>query len=166
MVALAQGMKLALYAHTAHFFPRLHRIHGSPAIGITVDKEHRSRHTVEAELGHKYGTVVVPASGVVIVQTVSQRIRRINTYAPLHVAWQTVNIVNRQIRPMHGRGHPHKSEMPPGRTSHNAYLARVKPEGNSLASYNTYGTLQILPCSSVLGETLGTYSFSSPTYIS
>ena len=69
VIAQSQCVQVALNTHAAHLLPCLHRVHRSPAICITVYKEHRCGAEVEAEFGDQYCAVGITPCGVVGVAT-------------------------------------------------------------------------------------------------
>ena len=97
-----QGVELTLYAHAPHLLPHLHRVHGCPSVGITMDEEHRGRMQVKAEFGHQHSAVFIASLAVGCIGSVRERIGRIDAQSPLHVAGQLVYVVNRPVGLVHG----------------------------------------------------------------
>ena len=86
VVAGGKGVEVGLYAHLHHLFPCLHRIHGSPSVGVAVDEHHGGGVQVEGEFGGQHGVVLVSAAAVGAVKSVCKRIGGIDAHAPLHFA--------------------------------------------------------------------------------
>ena len=80
-----------------------------------MDEEHRGGVQVETELRHQHGGVIVAAGRVIIVYSVRQRISRVDTYAPLHLAGDLVYLVYGVVALVAGGCDPHEGEMASGR---------------------------------------------------
>ena len=90
-----QGVQFGLDAHRPHLFPDLDGIHRGPAVGVPVDEEHGRRVEIEGEFRREYGIILIASLGVVRVDSVRQRIGGIDADAPLNLAGQFVQRVDR-----------------------------------------------------------------------
>ena len=90
------------------------------------------------------------------VHAVGERIGRIDTHAPLDLAGEPVDGIDRQIRFMPGGSHAHQRQVTAGGRTHDTDPVRVQAILRSLAPDHPDGPLQVLPGSRMLGKAFRT----------
>ena len=110
-----------------------------------MDQQHRGGVQVEGELGNQDVGILVAAVGVMPVRAVGERIGRIDAHAPLDLAGELVDVVDRPVGLVPGGSHAHQREVAAGGRAHDADPVRVQAVLRGLAPDHPDGPLQVLP---------------------
>ena len=115
-------------------------------------EEHGCGLYIEREFGGKCGTVVVASALVGVLESVGECIGGIDTYSPLYITGNLVDVVDGPVCSVERRCYAHQGQVATGRATHDTYAVGVEATRFSLFSYYFYGALQILPCGCVLSK--------------
>ena len=117
-----------------------------------MDEEHGRRVEIEGEFRREVGVILVAALGIGLLQAVRQGVGGIDADAPLDLAGDLVQLVERMVGHVSGRGDAHQRQVSAGAAAHDTDAVGIQAIGGRLAADDADGTLEVLPGRRVLGQ--------------